>query len=45
MTDTTAFDWRPFLVEWSGEWADRLPEGEIRERGDTEDAAPGPVLR
>ncbi|MFD7031018.1 SMI1/KNR4 family protein [Streptomyces sp. NPDC059917] len=26
MTDTTAFDWRPFLLKWSGEWADSLPD-------------------
>ncbi|MET9352797.1 SMI1/KNR4 family protein [Streptomyces sp. NPDC006617] len=35
MTNTTAFDWRPFLVEWSGEWADSLPEGETRSADDT----------
>ncbi|MFE9768242.1 SMI1/KNR4 family protein [Streptomyces sp. NPDC005808] len=28
MTDTKAFDWRSFLLTWSGEWADSLPEGE-----------------
>ncbi|MFC9843830.1 SMI1/KNR4 family protein [Streptomyces sp. NPDC060223] len=28
MTDTTAFNWRSFLLRWSGEWADSLPEGE-----------------
>lgn len=22
MTETTTFDWRPFLLKWSGEWAD-----------------------
>jgi hypothetical protein len=27
MTETTVFDWRPFLLKWSGEWADSL-EGE-----------------
>ncbi|NSC19814.1 SMI1/KNR4 family protein [Streptomyces albus subsp. chlorinus] len=26
MTDTTAFDWRPFLLRWSEEWADCLPD-------------------
>jgi hypothetical protein len=30
MTDTTAFDWRSFLLRWSGEWADSLPEDETR---------------
>ncbi|MFE9095650.1 SMI1/KNR4 family protein [Streptomyces sp. NPDC007264] len=30
MTHTTAFDWRPFLLRWSGEWADALPDGEAR---------------
>ncbi|UUU28272.1 SMI1/KNR4 family protein [Streptomyces sp. DSM 40750] len=28
MMDTTAFDWRSFLLRWSGEWADSLPDGE-----------------
>ncbi|WP_200307953.1 SMI1/KNR4 family protein [Streptomyces adelaidensis] len=28
MTDITAFDWRSFLLRWSGEWADSLPDGE-----------------
>ncbi|MCT2590735.1 SMI1/KNR4 family protein [Streptomyces sp. N2-109] len=36
-TDTTAFDWRPFLLGWSGEWADSLPEDEAR--GADEEAA------
>ncbi|PGH47284.1 SMI1/KNR4 family protein [Streptomyces sp. Ru87] len=31
MTDTTAFDWRPFLLKWSGEWADGRPEEETRD--------------
>ncbi|AJE43631.1 SMI1/KNR4 family protein [Streptomyces nodosus] len=31
MTDTTAFDWRSFLLRWSGEWADSLPDGETRD--------------
>ncbi|OIJ66836.1 SMI1/KNR4 family protein [Streptomyces mangrovisoli] len=26
MTNTTAFDWRSFLLGWSGEWADSLAE-------------------
>ncbi|MFD5855545.1 SMI1/KNR4 family protein [Streptomyces chartreusis] len=30
MTDTTAFDWRSFLLRWSGEWADSLPDDEAR---------------
>ncbi|WP_413752232.1 SMI1/KNR4 family protein [Streptomyces sp. R-74717] len=37
MTDTTAFDWRPFLLRWSGEWADSLPDGEAR--GEDDEAA------
>lgn len=28
MADTTTFDWRTFLLKWSGEWADSLPDGE-----------------
>jgi hypothetical protein len=28
MTETTAFDWRAFLLMWSGEWADSLSDGE-----------------
>ncbi len=34
MTDTTAFDWRSFLLRWSGEWADSLPDDEIRDEDD-----------
>ncbi|MEV0691213.1 SMI1/KNR4 family protein [Streptomyces sp. NPDC050388] len=34
MTDTTTFDWRPFLLRWSGEWADSLPDGETRGQDD-----------
>ncbi|MGW0845730.1 SMI1/KNR4 family protein [Streptomyces sp. NPDC002787] len=34
MTDTTAFDWQPFLLRWSGEWADSLPDGETRGEDD-----------
>jgi hypothetical protein len=37
MTDSTAFDWRPFLLRWSGEWADSLTDGETRGEDD-EDA-------
>ncbi|MFE2293808.1 SMI1/KNR4 family protein [Streptomyces sp. NPDC059452] len=34
MTETTAFDWRPFLLKWSEEWADSLPDEEIRGEDD-----------
>ncbi|MGW4874007.1 SMI1/KNR4 family protein [Streptomyces chartreusis] len=34
MTDTTAFDWRSFLVRWSGEWADSLPDDEAQSEDD-----------
>ncbi|MER7929188.1 SMI1/KNR4 family protein [Streptomyces sp. NPDC096057] len=34
MTDSTAFDWRSFLLKWSGEWADSLPESETRDADD-----------
>ncbi|MFF5302415.1 SMI1/KNR4 family protein [Streptomyces sp. NPDC013161] len=34
MTDSTVFDWRSFLLKWSGEWADSLPDGETRGEGD-----------
>ncbi|MFD5161095.1 SMI1/KNR4 family protein [Streptomyces hawaiiensis] len=37
MTNTTAFDWRSFLLEWSGEWADSLPDGETP--GEDDEAA------
>lgn len=37
MTDTTAFDWRSFLLRWSGEWADSLPDGEAQ--GEDDEAA------
>ncbi|WP_345592463.1 SMI1/KNR4 family protein [Streptomyces marokkonensis] len=30
MKDTTAFDWRDFLLRWSGEWVDSLPDDETR---------------
>ncbi|MFB6849021.1 SMI1/KNR4 family protein [Streptomyces sp. NPDC056373] len=30
MTETTAFDWRSFLLRWSGEWADSLTEDTTR---------------
>ena len=28
MSESTAFDWRPFLLKYSGEWADSLPDDE-----------------
>lgn len=34
MTDTTAFDWRSFLLRWSQEWADSLSDDEMRGRDD-----------
>jgi hypothetical protein len=34
MTDITAFDWRSFLLKWSGEWADSLEDGESRGEDD-----------
>ncbi|WP_406724065.1 SMI1/KNR4 family protein [Streptomyces sp. GD-15H] len=34
MTDTTTFDWRPFLLGWSEEWAGSLPDGETRGQDD-----------
>lgn len=34
MTDTTAFDWRSFLLGWSGEWADSLPDRGTRGEDD-----------
>ncbi|MFJ5226668.1 SMI1/KNR4 family protein [Streptomyces sp. NPDC088400] len=34
MTDNTAFDWRPFLLKWSGEWADSTPDGKTRSEDD-----------
>ncbi len=37
MTETTAFDWRSFLLRWSGKWADSLPDGETR--GEDDEAA------
>ncbi|MGW4026937.1 SMI1/KNR4 family protein, partial [Streptomyces sp. NPDC005009] len=30
MTENSPFDWRPFLLKWSGEWADSLPDSETR---------------
>jgi hypothetical protein len=34
MTDTTEFDWRSFLIGWSAEWADSLPEDGTRTADD-----------
>ncbi|MEW2398185.1 SMI1/KNR4 family protein [Streptomyces sp. NPDC046862] len=34
MTDTTTFGWRSFLLRWSGEWADSLPDDETRGEDD-----------
>ncbi|ARF77494.1 cell wall assembly protein [Kitasatospora albolonga] len=34
MTETMAFDWRSFLLKWSGEWADSLPDGEVHGEDD-----------
>ncbi|MEU6911707.1 SMI1/KNR4 family protein [Streptomyces olindensis] len=34
MTDTTAFDWRSFLLKWSAEWADSLPDDGTRSEDD-----------
>ncbi|MFI5979547.1 SMI1/KNR4 family protein [Streptomyces sp. NPDC051555] len=34
MTDTEAFDWRPFLLKWSGEWSDCAAAGEERNEDD-----------
>ncbi|MFE0202852.1 SMI1/KNR4 family protein [Streptomyces sp. NPDC058985] len=36
MTDTKDFDWRRFLLMWSAEWADGLPDGEGRGEDDQE---------
>ncbi len=38
MTENSPFDWRSFLLEWSGEWADSLPDGEARGEEDDEAA-------
>lgn len=34
MADTTAFDWRSFLLRWSEEWADSLSADETRSEDD-----------
>ncbi|MFF7266293.1 SMI1/KNR4 family protein [Streptomyces sp. NPDC008159] len=33
--DSTAFDWPSFLRTWSGEWADSLPDDELRDEEET----------
>ncbi|SMF50867.1 SMI1 / KNR4 family (SUKH-1) [Streptomyces sp. Amel2xC10] len=38
MTESTAFDWRSFLVRWSEEWADSLPEEDETRDADDERA-------
>ncbi|WEV28962.1 SMI1/KNR4 family protein [Streptomyces sp. 71268] len=34
MTETTNFDWRPFLLRWSEEWADSLTDDDVRNADD-----------
>ncbi|MBO8190157.1 SMI1/KNR4 family protein [Streptomyces oryzae] len=34
MMDIAGFDWRPFLLRWSGEWADCPPDGEAQSEDD-----------
>ncbi|MEU7599256.1 hypothetical protein AB0B79_40700, partial [Streptomyces sp. NPDC039022] len=34
MTHTTAFNWRLFLLRWSGEWAGSLPDDATRSEED-----------
>ncbi|MFT2019325.1 SMI1/KNR4 family protein [Streptomyces sp. 796.1] len=34
MTETTNFDWRPFLLRWSEEWADSLTDDDVRDADD-----------
>ncbi|MGW7439224.1 SMI1/KNR4 family protein [Streptomyces sp. NPDC054849] len=34
MTHTTPIDWRPFLLGWSGEWSDSLPDDDTRSEED-----------
>ncbi|MFF0595085.1 SMI1/KNR4 family protein [Streptomyces antibioticus] len=38
MTESTAFDWRSFLLRWSAEWADSLPEEDETRDADDERA-------
>ncbi len=33
--DSTAFDWQSFLRAWSGEWADSVPDDELRDEEET----------
>lgn len=34
MTETTHFDWRPFLLRWSAEWAESLTDDDVRDADD-----------
>ncbi|WP_331749570.1 SMI1/KNR4 family protein (plasmid) [Streptomyces sp. NBC_00984] len=34
MTNATPFDWRPFLLRWSEEWSDSLPDDETQSEKD-----------
>ncbi|MFE7611545.1 SMI1/KNR4 family protein [Streptomyces celluloflavus] len=34
MTNATPYDWRPFLLRWSDEWSDSLPDDESRSAED-----------
>jgi len=34
MMDIAGFDWQPFLLRWSGEWADCPPDGEAQSEDD-----------
>ncbi|MFI5774344.1 SMI1/KNR4 family protein [Streptomyces sp. NPDC051658] len=34
MTNATPFDWRPFLLRWSEEWSDSLPDDETQSERD-----------
>ncbi|MFB7939402.1 SMI1/KNR4 family protein [Streptomyces sp. NPDC056049] len=38
MTNTAAFDWRSFLLTWSEEWADSLPDDDVG-RTESDEAA------
>ncbi|MFD5466072.1 SMI1/KNR4 family protein [Kitasatospora sp. NPDC127059] len=38
MTNATPFDWRPFLLGWSGEWSDALPSDDETRREEDEAA-------
>jgi hypothetical protein len=34
-SDSTEFDWQSFLRAWSGEWADSVPDDELRDEEET----------